>query len=109
MIPSHRPVMRDVRYEHHDSSTLQKRKDVLLRECEIPDPGPCDAQSGPRADIAARFIPPGRLKGRKVENSSGLFELLFYLATFWFMLPVKWLFRQQRSGDPTPAPTGETL
>jgi AhpD family alkylhydroperoxidase len=50
---------------------------------------------------------PSRLKGQKAENSSALFELLFYLATFWLMLPAKWLLRGQRSVDATPTSTGK--
>lgn len=34
---------------------------------------------------------PSRLKGQKATDSSALFELLFFLATFWLMLPAKWL------------------
>lgn len=40
---------------------------------------------------------PSRLRGRKAENSSALFELVFFLATFWLMLPAKWLLKKQRS------------
>lgn len=50
---------------------------------------------------------PNRLKGRKAENSSALFELAFFLVTAWFMLPAMWLLRRQRSGDATPSRTGE--
>ncbi len=48
---------------------------------------------------------PGRLKGQKAENSSALLELLFFLATFWLVLPVKWLLRGQCSADATPTST----
>lgn len=48
---------------------------------------------------------PSRLKGQKAENSSALFELLFFLATFWLMLPAKWLLRGQHSANATPAST----
>ncbi len=50
---------------------------------------------------------PSRLKGQKAENSSALFELLFFLATFWLMLPAKWLLRGQRSADATPTSSGK--
>lgn len=45
---------------------------------------------------------PSRLKGQKAENSSALFELLFFLATFWLMLPVKWLMRERKNGGKPP-------
>ncbi len=42
---------------------------------------------------------PARLKGQKVEGSSALSELLFYLATFWLMLPAKWILQRRRARD----------
>ena len=36
---------------------------------------------------------PSRLAGRKAENSSALFELIFFVASAWFMLPLRWLSR----------------
>ncbi|MCI2395976.1 carboxymuconolactone decarboxylase family protein [Aliiroseovarius sediminis] len=51
---------------------------------------------------------PTRLKGQKAENSSALFELLFWLATFWLMLPAKWILQRRRSDGTKPDPTEET-
>ena len=49
---------------------------------------------------------PNRLEGRKAENSSAVFELLFFLATFWLMLPAKWLLRKQPAGHASPVQSG---
>ncbi len=40
---------------------------------------------------------PTRLRGQKAKGSSAVFELLFYLATFWLMLPAKWILQRRRS------------
>ncbi len=50
---------------------------------------------------------PRRLKGQKAESSSALFEMLFYLATFWFMLPATWLLRRKRAGHQALLPNGD--
>ena len=50
---------------------------------------------------------PARLKGQSAENRSGAFELLFWLATFWLMLPAKWILRRRRTTDTEPASTGD--
>jgi AhpD family alkylhydroperoxidase len=47
---------------------------------------------------------PARLRGQKAPASSAVFEALFWLATFWLMLPAKWIL--QRRAPPTQ--TGET-
>lgn len=36
---------------------------------------------------------PSRLAGRPANNSSALFEFMFYLAVVWFMQPAKWMSR----------------
>ncbi|MDF1856615.1 carboxymuconolactone decarboxylase family protein [Pseudooceanicola sp.] len=50
---------------------------------------------------------PARLKGKKAENSSVLFEFLFWLATFWMVFPAKWILRRRDPADTTPVSTGE--
>ncbi len=48
---------------------------------------------------------PARLKGQKAPGSNALFELLFWFATAWLMLPTKWLMREKKGDDPDqPAP-----
>lgn len=46
------------------------------------------------------------LKGQEAEGSSALFGLLFYLATFWFMLSAKWLLHR-RDKNTAATETGE--
>lgn len=51
---------------------------------------------------------PARLKGQKAEDSSALFELLFYLATFWLMLPAKWLLQRRDKNAAAAETEGKT-
>lgn len=51
---------------------------------------------------------PARLKGQKPENSSALLELMFWVATFWLMLPAKWILQRRRSADTKLGSIGET-
>ena len=51
---------------------------------------------------------PARLKGQKAPGSSAVFEALFWFATFWLMLPAKWILQRRRTADATSADTGET-
>ena len=51
---------------------------------------------------------PARLKGQKAENSSALLELMFWVATFWLMLPAKWILQRRRSADTKLSSIGET-
>lgn len=51
---------------------------------------------------------PARLKGQKAEGSSALFELTFYVFTFWLMLPAKWLL-QRRDKKAARAKAGEQV
>lgn len=51
---------------------------------------------------------PARLKGQKAEGSSALFELLFYLATFWLMLPAKWLLQRRDKNAAAAETEGKT-
>jgi AhpD family alkylhydroperoxidase len=43
-----------------------------------------------------------RFKGRPAPNSNVAFELVFFLLTFWFMLPAMWLMKTH--GQPTRTP-----
>lgn len=49
---------------------------------------------------------PARLRGQKAEGSSALFELLFWLATFWLMLPAKWILQRRNANGPPPVDAG---
>lgn len=51
---------------------------------------------------------PARLKGQKATGSSAVFEALFWLATFWLMLPAKWILQRRSFAAATPTDTGET-
>ncbi len=55
---------------------------------------------------------PSRLAGRPAPDGSAVFEALFYLATFWFMLPAKWLLKRRgatdMTNDKTNTRTGDT-
>lgn len=43
---------------------------------------------------------PARLRGKKAPGSHALFELLFWVATAWLMLPTKFLMREKPGDDP---------
>lgn len=49
---------------------------------------------------------PARLKGQGAKESSALFEALFWLATFWLMLPAKWWLSRSRNDRTQTAPEG---
>ncbi len=42
---------------------------------------------------------PERLKGQKAEGSSAVFELLFYIGTFWLMLPANWILQRRNAAQ----------
>lgn len=44
-----------------------------------------------------------RFKGEGAKGSSRIFEALFFLLTFWLMLPVKWMMDRQNKSKEAPA------